>query len=205
MHHCLEVQKLIALICAEVADSDPPTESDRASLAALARTCQTFKNPALDALWRTQTSLAPLANLFPTKGEGKEVRLQYWSLLPSMSVAFLDAYKVCTDIYGSVGMVQHHYIRFACQSADISTEPVFHILRNDRRLGIIGDFPSRFDSLHIPESAASILERDRSTAVFHQTGFTANPDTTSVHSQKMWCHGVLPPLPQSLLPIIAGS
>ena len=75
MHRCLETQELIVSIFSEVADLGD--ESGYASLAALARTCQAFKNPALDALWRTQDGLRPLVNLFPAKGEGdQEVCLQ---------------------------------------------------------------------------------------------------------------------------------
>ena len=78
MHRCLETPELIVSIFSEVAEDD---ESGCASLAVLARTCQAFKNPALDALWRTQTSLMPLVNLFPAKGEGdQEVCLQLLTL-----------------------------------------------------------------------------------------------------------------------------
>ncbi|KAJ7148206.1 hypothetical protein C8R46DRAFT_1199154 [Mycena filopes] len=35
------------------------------TLAALARTCKTFQNPALDALWCTQNGLAPILQTFP--------------------------------------------------------------------------------------------------------------------------------------------
>ena len=74
MHHCLEVQELIALICALVPDGDIPTTTDHRTLVTLARTCRKFKNPALDVLWRTQTSLAPIVNLFLAEGKGKTVR-----------------------------------------------------------------------------------------------------------------------------------
>ena len=88
------------MIRAEVAGGDPPTKSGGASLGALARTCWTFKNPALDALWRTQTSLTPLVNLFPTKWEGLEeneqdVRLQGSTTLSCLSLMLSNFLRQC--------------------------------------------------------------------------------------------------------------
>ncbi|KAJ7137056.1 hypothetical protein C8R44DRAFT_538657, partial [Mycena epipterygia] len=40
-------------------------QTSRRNLVSLARTCQTFRDPALDAVWHTQTSLVPLLKCLP--------------------------------------------------------------------------------------------------------------------------------------------
>jgi hypothetical protein len=62
MHHCLSILEILDLICDNLDGSmSVPGPSPRLrTLANLARTCTLFSEPALDALWRTQTSLNPL-------------------------------------------------------------------------------------------------------------------------------------------------
>ena len=43
------------------------------SLSALASSCRAFQNPALDALWFTQTSLAPLVKCLPADAWGEQI------------------------------------------------------------------------------------------------------------------------------------
>ena len=56
MHKALRVVDVFLNVCEDV---NSPT------LAALARTCKTFHGPAIQMLWRTLASLAPLIMLFP--------------------------------------------------------------------------------------------------------------------------------------------
>ena len=60
MHHALEIQEILSNI---FYFSYPPFLSSQwfAALAALARTCRAFKEPALDVLWRDLIDLSPLA------------------------------------------------------------------------------------------------------------------------------------------------
>ncbi|KAF8887141.1 hypothetical protein BD779DRAFT_530477 [Infundibulicybe gibba] len=69
MHRCLEISEIVALICEAFARSYNTcgweSSQNPAALAALARTCQGFHQHALDALWRSQTTLIPLIKCFP--------------------------------------------------------------------------------------------------------------------------------------------
>ncbi|KAJ6596314.1 hypothetical protein DFH09DRAFT_1024146 [Mycena vulgaris] len=56
MHRCLEISEILRAICDQL---------DRRSLAALARTCQGLRDPALDAIWHSQRSLVPLLKCLP--------------------------------------------------------------------------------------------------------------------------------------------
>ncbi|KAH7913663.1 hypothetical protein BJ138DRAFT_1124160 [Hygrophoropsis aurantiaca] len=82
MHRCLSIQEIIFHIFWDIYDdstsvSRPPTtfklfdldrkqtRPDYRTLARLARTCQTFKEPALDVLWSRMETLNPLAQCLP--------------------------------------------------------------------------------------------------------------------------------------------
>ena len=60
MHHCLYIQEVLHAIfndvdiheCSAGPDIPARTATSLATLAALARTCKIFKEPALDVLWR---------------------------------------------------------------------------------------------------------------------------------------------------------
>ncbi|KAJ7076974.1 hypothetical protein B0H15DRAFT_892890 [Mycena belliarum] len=62
MHRCLSVVEIVDMICF---DLDTYSPRSRAALAVLARTSSIFKEPALNALWRRQSSLAPLLRCMP--------------------------------------------------------------------------------------------------------------------------------------------
>ena len=59
MHRALFIREILFHICSAL-DRDC-----KADLAALARTCQTFKEPALDVLWEHLSGLSPLARCLP--------------------------------------------------------------------------------------------------------------------------------------------
>ncbi|KAH6904146.1 hypothetical protein BKA70DRAFT_1193385 [Coprinopsis sp. MPI-PUGE-AT-0042] len=62
MHHCLRVQDIILSIFTAVRD----LESKRPkTMAALARTCRSFYEPAIKVLWREIPGIYPVASLFP--------------------------------------------------------------------------------------------------------------------------------------------
>ena len=71
MHHALEIQEILSHIFSYCS---PPVPSlyliafhrkTAPDLAALARTCCAFKEPALDALWKELIDLSPLARCLP--------------------------------------------------------------------------------------------------------------------------------------------
>ena len=67
MHHALEIQEILADIFHHI----PPVsdkyslENPNPTLAALARICRAFNEPALDALWEALPNLAPIARCLP--------------------------------------------------------------------------------------------------------------------------------------------
>ncbi|KAF8139346.1 hypothetical protein K438DRAFT_1785764 [Mycena galopus ATCC 62051] len=66
MDQKLYMPDILDQICAHIGPMDDEYASEvRGHLAALARTCKTFQDPALDALWRFQYSLVPALRCFP--------------------------------------------------------------------------------------------------------------------------------------------
>jgi hypothetical protein len=63
-HVCLFPTEIILYIFA-LADEDKLRDGSRPTLAALARTCRTFKEPALDLLWENITGFKPLFSCLP--------------------------------------------------------------------------------------------------------------------------------------------
>ncbi|KAG1755578.1 hypothetical protein EDB19DRAFT_415224 [Suillus lakei] len=63
MHVCLLVTDILHNIFAIIYEDAEPTS--RATLAALARTCKTFKEPALDILWKHLDGFKPLISCLP--------------------------------------------------------------------------------------------------------------------------------------------
>ncbi|KAF8415819.1 hypothetical protein L210DRAFT_3767970 [Boletus edulis BED1] len=63
MHHALEIQEILANIIGHYRPSYGSGE--KSDLAALARTCRTFKEPALDVLWEVLHNLSPIAQCLP--------------------------------------------------------------------------------------------------------------------------------------------
>ncbi|KAJ7084560.1 hypothetical protein B0H15DRAFT_783708, partial [Mycena belliarum] len=62
----LAIPEILEIAFSHLAPSNLPQSShSRSDLAALARTCKTFCGPALDVLWRSQTSLTPILSCFP--------------------------------------------------------------------------------------------------------------------------------------------
>lgn len=66
MHHALRLEEILLNIFGQCY---PPSSTNAsratADLAALARTCRTFKEPALDVLWTELANLSPLARCLP--------------------------------------------------------------------------------------------------------------------------------------------
>jgi hypothetical protein len=79
MHRCLAIQDILRLIC----ESFDPSGRSSSTLFALACTCHTFKEPALDYLWHTQTSLMPLFKCLPQDMWEGEGTLNGWKTLVS--------------------------------------------------------------------------------------------------------------------------
>ena len=63
MHNCLTIQELVGLITEFCVDGE--LETDRHTLLAIASTCRTFEEPALDRLWYKLESLRPLFKCLP--------------------------------------------------------------------------------------------------------------------------------------------
>ncbi|KAJ7877803.1 hypothetical protein B0H13DRAFT_977458 [Mycena leptocephala] len=62
MHHCLQIYEIVDLIVAQL---EPQTCWQASCLAALARTCTTFHNSALDRLWKEQRNILNLIRCMP--------------------------------------------------------------------------------------------------------------------------------------------
>ena len=68
MHHALRLEEILLNIfgqCYSPCRNKQRTQRATADLAALARTCRTFKEPALDVLWTELVNLSPLARCLP--------------------------------------------------------------------------------------------------------------------------------------------
>jgi hypothetical protein len=63
MHRALNILEVVDVIISYL--SWRFAKEERAALAALATTCRMFHDPALDALWRTQTTLKRLLSCMP--------------------------------------------------------------------------------------------------------------------------------------------
>jgi hypothetical protein len=74
MHRCLNIEEIVLIIFSLTARRD---------LAALAATCKTFRNPALETLWSELDDFAPLARCLPADmwNEAKDS----YALLPPIS------------------------------------------------------------------------------------------------------------------------
>ena len=74
MHHALEIQEILSNIFVYCSPS-LLGKKVTADLAALARTCRAFKEPALDVLWRELVDLSQLARCLPeVSHKGNKVR-----------------------------------------------------------------------------------------------------------------------------------
>ncbi|KAF8552712.1 hypothetical protein OG21DRAFT_1415636 [Imleria badia] len=69
MHHALHIEEILFNVFGHCYYTDPSRTVERSrctvDLAALARTCRTFKAPALDVLWSELIDLSPLAFCLP--------------------------------------------------------------------------------------------------------------------------------------------
>ncbi|RDB21734.1 hypothetical protein Hypma_010795 [Hypsizygus marmoreus] len=64
MHRCLYISEILSLVCDNVLEENGYTPGLR-TLAGVARTCRAFSDPALDLLWRSRSSIAPLIRVMP--------------------------------------------------------------------------------------------------------------------------------------------
>ncbi|KAJ7658620.1 hypothetical protein DFH06DRAFT_1327196 [Mycena polygramma] len=64
MHDCLRIAQVVDMTCSQLAVSSD--RRDQRALAALARTCTTFKDPALDYLWKSATLAQLLTSCMPS-------------------------------------------------------------------------------------------------------------------------------------------
>ena len=63
MHAALQIEEVFIRITDAL---DQSTTDSRSTLYALARTCRTFHEPAINILWHTQTSLGPILSCIPS-------------------------------------------------------------------------------------------------------------------------------------------
>ena len=78
MHACLRVHEILANIFAGIITDDPIDLFGRGTLGSLARTCKTFTEPALDALWDTQPGLFQLLANLPGNAINIEKKKHFW-------------------------------------------------------------------------------------------------------------------------------
>jgi len=63
MHRCLTIQEILHMIFHSI--YNPPSREGNHTLIALAVTCQSFQEVALDIIWHTQVTLVPLIKCMP--------------------------------------------------------------------------------------------------------------------------------------------
>ncbi|KAF7966567.1 hypothetical protein HWV62_37871, partial [Athelia sp. TMB] len=78
MHHCLELPEIVSNIAEEVAADEDKGPSPWATLASFARTCRVISEPALDSLWKVQSSLVPLLQTMPADLWWKDPSIGTW-------------------------------------------------------------------------------------------------------------------------------
>lgn len=71
MHHCFTIYEIVIHICEELVyrgngNGHLAQYSSYGTIAALAVTCKTIQDPALNILWSTHESLIPLLRCMPT-------------------------------------------------------------------------------------------------------------------------------------------
>ena len=104
MHHALEIQEVLSVIffcsfCSTQVLVDRHTgrvKSWISDLPALARTCRTYKEPALDILWSTLIDLSPLARCLPEASHrsSSETTVRWF---PSVRPATMNSERLCTN------------------------------------------------------------------------------------------------------------
>lgn len=85
MPHCFEIPEILLDIFEHVYVS----HNGPSDLARLAQTCKLFSGPALDVLWRIQTSLFPLTMTFP---------LELFGFAPSEQIAVATIVRLQSSI-----------------------------------------------------------------------------------------------------------
>ena len=79
MHRCLAIDDIYFVILHHLREDEDVSDEEAATLAALARTCKTFQEPALDRLWCSMRALEPFmkcldASKWSPDGRGDIVR-----------------------------------------------------------------------------------------------------------------------------------
>ncbi|KAG8214262.1 hypothetical protein J3R82DRAFT_11074 [Butyriboletus roseoflavus] len=114
MHHCLLIPELTLYIIHSLADDRPAWHDSHylrnsRDVAKLARTCKALAEPALDVLWKTQHSLAPLVMCLPP---------DLWELTKRGKTIFFKRHPTPLD-WSSVKKYAHR-IRSISQPASFS-------------------------------------------------------------------------------------
>ncbi|KAF7966565.1 hypothetical protein HWV62_37867 [Athelia sp. TMB] len=78
MHPCLAVPEIVSDIAEEIAADGDRGPSPWATLASFALTCRVISEPALDSLWKVQSSLVPLLQTMPSDLWGKDPAVLNW-------------------------------------------------------------------------------------------------------------------------------
>jgi hypothetical protein len=76
MHKCLSISEVVSKVCLQLVCDVPYASNGQypGTLAAFAATCRAISEPALDTLWHTQSTIAPLLRCMPSDlWEGAEV------------------------------------------------------------------------------------------------------------------------------------
>lgn len=77
MHRALAITELLTHILRDVYNDDEGLNLRRGikDMARISQVCKTFRDPALDFLWRNLDSLLPLLRLLPLEEHGDKARL----------------------------------------------------------------------------------------------------------------------------------
>ncbi|KAJ7438305.1 hypothetical protein B0H11DRAFT_2105237 [Mycena galericulata] len=128
MHRALEIPELAEVICSHLSseylyqpDFVRPTSST-CDLAALARTCKIFQNPALDVLWSYQTTFAHVLRCMPS---------DLWNgPVVYGSVYLLDAIRPIAPADWDRPLFYLHRVKFlSCLGRNLPSPALFETLR----------------------------------------------------------------------------
>ncbi|KAF7376817.1 hypothetical protein MSAN_00099100 [Mycena sanguinolenta] len=147
MDRKLHMPEILDLIFAHLEPRHPLSSTMSKTLAALARTCTTFQDPALNALWAHQTSLVPALRYFPEdlwdrSGDSRKLTfvdfrrplvpadweraLFYWKRIKSFRIESLDGDRISPDII--------NMLRICC--------PAAHLFPNLRKVAWLDENPA---------------------------------------------------------------
>ena len=109
MHHVLYVEDILREIFSYLLPLPPrcPSRSSRMVIVAVARTCRSFKEPALDILWEDLQDLTPLVRCLPGASSVNSIGVRSFKHLHGKMMIDLSA-AVLTQQTAPASRLGHH-------------------------------------------------------------------------------------------------